>query len=76
MSRESAAVKGRRYLTEGRLTVTRVDRSGVDAECRGAGAFYRVGYVNGVWSCACPALGTCSHLHALQLVTVREAVSA
>jgi uncharacterized Zn finger protein len=69
---ENAETKGRRYLTEGRLTILRVDRAGVDAECRGAGAVYRVSYANGTWSCTCAARGTCSHLHALQLVAVRE----
>ena len=33
--RENAAAKGRRYLTEGRLTVQQVSRAGVVAFARG-----------------------------------------
>jgi uncharacterized Zn finger protein len=69
--RESAQAKARRYLGEGRLSVLRVDKSQVVAECRGGGTVYRLGYENGVWRCDCPARGTCCHLHALMLVTVR-----
>ena len=55
-----------------RLTVLRVDRERVDAECRGGGAVWRVGYEDGTWSCSCPAKTTCSHLYGLWAVTVRE----
>jgi hypothetical protein len=72
--RENARAKANRYLAEGRLTVLRVDRNVVAAECRGAGAVYRVGFEDGTWSCSCPARGACCHLHALQAVTVREAL--
>jgi hypothetical protein len=71
--RENARAKGARYLAEHRLTVLRVDRERVEAECRGGGAVYRLGWREGVWRCDCPALGRCSHLHALQAVTVRRA---
>jgi hypothetical protein len=37
---ESAFVKGRRYLAEGRLVVDRVDADCVHATCRGEGARY------------------------------------
>ena len=70
--RESAERKGRRYLTEGRLIVQRVDASGIRATCRGGGAGYSLGYENGRWNCQCPALGRCAHLCALMSVTVRE----
>ena len=69
MPRESAAEKGRTYLTEGRLIVTGLSTVHVSATCRGDGALYRLGYVHGHWSCDCPArTDQCSHLVALRLV--------
>jgi uncharacterized Zn finger protein len=69
--RESAEVKGRRYLTEGRLTLRHVGVDGVAAVVRGDGAWHRAGYMGGHWYCTCPALSAnCSHLVALRLVTV------
>ena len=73
LGRENAAAKGRRYLTEGRLTVERVDGDLVGASCRGdSGETYRLGYdpAQQEWHCTCPARGRCSHLVALMLVTV------
>jgi uncharacterized Zn finger protein len=70
--RESAAVKGRRYVSEGRLIVDLVANGEVRARCRGDGALYRLGYRNGRWYCTCPALGRCSHLVALGLVAAPE----
>lgn len=69
MTRESADAKARRYLTEGRLTVQRVDERGVKASCRGSGHTYTVGHQLGGWSCDCEARTVrCAHLLALQLV--------
>jgi uncharacterized Zn finger protein len=70
---EGAEVKGRRLLTEGRLTVTTLGLASlVLAECKGdSGAVYKLGYDPRFkdWSCSCPALGKrCSHLVALKLV--------
>lgn len=73
--RENARAKGVRYLAEHRLTVLRVDRERVEAECRGGGAVYLLGWRNGEWSCGCPAKTTCSHLYALRAVTVQEAAA-
>jgi uncharacterized Zn finger protein len=70
MPRESAEAKGRRYLTDGRLIITRVDETGVTATCRGMGEVYNVSYRRGGWMCECPARGRCAHLVALMLVTV------
>jgi uncharacterized Zn finger protein len=78
--RESAAVKGRRLLAEGRLTVIVAGdpaRPGlIVAECKGdSGAVYALGYDHRgrEWRCTCPALTShCSHLTALQLVVRRE----
>ena len=65
--RESAQAKGRRLLTEGRLTVTEVDRAVVRAACRGdSGTVYNLGHNGKSWGCTCPAKGRCSHLVALQ----------
>jgi len=68
--RESAETKARRYLAEGRLTVLRVGEI-IGAECRGSGVVYRLGFDGRDWFCECPALSRrCSHLLALQSVTV------
>lgn len=68
MSRESAEAKASRYLSQGRLIISRVAPGEVDATCRGDGAVYRVGYRRGQWFCDCPARGRCAHLLALGLV--------
>lgn len=75
MSREDAATKGRRYVSEGRLVVDLVHDDIVHATCRGSGAVYTLGHDAraGGWWCDCQAKTTCSHLHALMLVTVRRA---
>ncbi len=71
---ENAEQKGRRLLTEGRLTIKAlVERGLIVAECKGdSGAIYHLGYDprgRGEWRCSCPALGKrCSHLVALKLV--------
>lgn len=80
MSRENAEAKGRRLLTEGRLTVERVGcgDSYVVASCRGdSGEVYDLGFDARAseWRCTCPAKSKCSHLVALQLVTVRSPVA-
>lgn len=69
--RENAQTKGRRYLVEGRLFVRTAGTGGIRAVCRGQGEVWQVGYERGSWFCTCPARGVCSHLVALQLVTVR-----
>jgi uncharacterized Zn finger protein len=70
---ENARAKGQRLLAEGRLQVTRVDGGVIAAECRGdSGEVYTLGYHPRTgWLCRCAARGTCSHLRALQLVTVK-----
>jgi uncharacterized Zn finger protein len=76
MTRENAAAKGIRYLAEHRLTVLRVDKERVEAECRGDGAVYRLGWEDGTWRCDCPAKATCAHLFALFAVTTSEGAAA
>jgi uncharacterized Zn finger protein len=74
MTRESAEVKGRRYLAEGRLRVLEVDEHAGTAlaECRGNGALYTVVHDEDGWRCNCPARARCAHLVALMLVTAPE----
>jgi hypothetical protein len=72
MPRENAFAKGRRLLTEGRLIVRAAGPQGIRALCRGdSGEWYHAFFERDGWRCDCPALGRCSHLIALQLVTVR-----
>jgi hypothetical protein len=78
---ESAEKKAHRLLGEGRLTVTKVlKHSGlIVASCRGFsdGEIYHLGYDPNrrEWRCTCQASKQfgrrCSHLMALQLVTVK-----
>jgi uncharacterized Zn finger protein len=69
MARESAAVKARRYLCEGRVILTRVTPSLVVAHVRGDGTVHRCSYLAGVWSCSCPVrTDQCAHLLAVRLV--------
>ncbi len=74
MTRENAAAKGRRYLTEGRLSVQQADRTrGVLAHVRGdSGLTYRCEWSPDLsWLCNCPArTDQCAHLVALRLVVV------
>jgi len=78
MTRENVEEKGRRLLTEGRLIVERVDAKATNlvvATCRGdSGEVYQLGYDPRAneWRCTCEARGRCSHLVALQLVTVKR----
>lgn len=75
--RENAAIKARRLLTEGRVRVLSASEADgyISAEVRGdSSASYACGYEpdGGGWYCGCPALGRCSHIAALQLITVLE----
>ena len=70
-SRESAQLKGRRYLIEGRVRLLLVHGVRIYAEVRGNGETHHTGFVKGRWWCNCPARGTCAHLIAVQLVCDR-----
>ena len=71
MARENAAAKGRRYLTEGRVTVLDVSAKRIAAVIRGDGAVWFASWTpDSGWACDCPARGRCSHLIATGLVTV------
>jgi uncharacterized Zn finger protein len=74
---ENTHTKARRLLTEGRIRVLSAneDDGFLAAEVRGDSArVYVVSYESGGggWSCDCPTRGVCSHLRAVQLVTVRQ----
>jgi hypothetical protein len=72
--RENAAMKARRYVSEGRLIVRQLDEEGgtAPADCRGDGAIYSLGFEARGWWCSCAAKGRCSHLLALGLVCALE----
>ena len=72
MAREDARTKSLRYLTDGRVAITTVTAGTVDAIVRGDGMFHAVAHRNGMWSCTCPARGTCSHLLAVRSVVAIE----
>jgi uncharacterized Zn finger protein len=70
MSRENAAVKARRLVAEGRVVVTVARGRRIRAVVRGdSGAVYEILHDRGSWLCPCPAVGVCSHVQAVQLVT-------
>lgn len=72
-ARETTAAKGRRYLSAGALTVTRVDGDIADAVLEGDTGTYELGHDPACgWHCTCPARGRCSHVAALKLVTTRS----
>ncbi len=75
----TAAEKAAVLLAEGRLTVETVSKGVIVAACKGmSGEVYKLGYDprgKGEWRCQCEANAKfrrrCSHLMALQLVTVK-----
>lgn len=70
--RESAQTKSKRILVEGRLIIRAIYVDRIVAHCRGTGAIHNLGYDRGHWRCSCPVTtDRCSHLLALQTVTVR-----
>lgn len=71
MPRETAFLKARRYLTEGRLRVLRVESDRLEASCRGDGQVWHQGWHGGRWICDCPTTtDQCCHLIALRLVVI------
>ena len=69
--------RGRRYLTEGRLTILAMDGLRVRALCVGHRSDYELGYDAGEgWWCSCGSLGDCAHVVALRLVVERGLVPA
>lgn len=70
--RENVTVKADRLLVSGRLAVQWVDTHEIRAACRGdSGELYAVSYTPDTgWTCNCPALSRCSHIIALQRITI------
>jgi uncharacterized Zn finger protein len=67
---ETVTGKAARYLAEGHVTIVRVDGDLVDARVRGDSGTYMVRHDPAGWWCSCPALGRCSHVVAVKLVTI------
>ena len=59
--RENVATKAIRYLTQGRVMVKSVTPEGVLAHVRGGGEVYVTSWLDGRWSCSCPAKTECCH---------------
>lgn len=73
MPRENAALKARRYLSEGRIVLTLVEDDRVEGTARGDGRLYGFAFRGGLWLCACAALtDQCCHLRAARLVTAPD----
>lgn len=71
LGRENARTKARRLLVEGRVLIRYVGPQGIRAFVRGDSASMReVTYSGGLWDCPCEARGTCSHILAVQTVTL------
>jgi len=66
--RESAEVKGRRYLLDGRLVLELAQPGYFRATVRGGGQIYGVSFGRGGWHCTCTARGLCAHLVAAHLI--------
>jgi hypothetical protein len=70
--RENAYDRGRRLLVEGRVIITRVDATEIEALVRGDhGEIWQTGYRPGAWYCECEARTWCAHLYAVALCTKR-----
>jgi hypothetical protein len=71
MPRGDAAGKARRLVSEGRVTIRRIGDDLILARVRGDEAeVYAVTWDPDGWSRGCLALGRCSHVRAVQLVTL------
>lgn len=70
MARENYQSKARRYVAEGRLVITAVTPTAIDATVRGAGAIYSTTWHrDSGWACNCEARGECCHVAAVKLTT-------
>jgi uncharacterized Zn finger protein len=71
MPRENAALKARRLLSEGRVTLRRIGPDAIVARVRGDSAkVYNVTWDPTGWFCPCDAAGRCSHILAVLLVVL------
>lgn len=76
MTRENAADKARRYLTEGRVIVTAAGDGFARARVRGDAAVHEVHDDSRGRICDCPARGLCCHLLAVGMVTAPSRTSS
>ncbi len=72
MTRETAAAKALRILTEGRVVVEGAGRGFFSATVRGSGDIHVVTFGRGGWLCTCSARSACSHLRACWLIAAPE----
>jgi hypothetical protein len=76
--RTTAYDRGSQHLIEGRLILIHCNGDSIRATCRGSGELHDVGHdPERGWYCTCQARShstrtTCSHLHALQRVCIRN----
>jgi hypothetical protein len=70
--RETVTDKAGRLLVEHRVWLRLVRPECIWADVRGDSALHRVTLATGRWHCTCEARGDCSHLLAVQLVTVPD----
>lgn len=75
--REDAQSKAIRLLAEGRVTLRRLSSDVILAAVRGDTArIYETRWDPDGWWCDCDALSRCSHIRAVQLVTLEPKRSA
>jgi uncharacterized Zn finger protein len=68
---ENATTKAERLLAHGRVTIRTITDGVIEASVRGdAARQYVVGWDPRGWYCDCEALSRCSHIRAVQLVTL------
>ena len=75
MTSETAGQKAARLLAEGRVQIIRAADVGITARVRGDGGIYDIAWDRDRfvgWHCSCAAYARCSHLVAVQWVTVRS----
>jgi hypothetical protein len=70
MTTEGIAAKAARLLGEGGVLIRWVSPGAVCATVQGDTGVYEVHLHSGRWWCTCPAWHGCSHLGAVELVTV------
>jgi uncharacterized Zn finger protein len=70
VSTETLAEKAARLLAAGNVHLLEVASEVVAARVFGDSGVYDVSLAGGRWSCTCPARAECSHLDAVQRVTV------
>jgi hypothetical protein len=64
-------IEGIKLIVSGRIFLRIVNAYEVVAAVRGdSGELYEAGFVRSRWRCSCPSVGPCSHLMAVQRVSL------